>query len=95
MVVRVLWKVSTIQQMACPDYKPNVYTGQYPQTHCAVLHTGEVITQRGRDFGTLEEAKAFIMAAPIVPEPQAGIAPIRSLGDAYCFDFQLQDFDNP
>ncbi|HEB13600.1 MAG TPA: hypothetical protein ENI13_01320 [candidate division CPR3 bacterium] len=58
------WKVRKTVAAACPDYKPDPYTGEYPKTHCLVMHTQEVVDDMGQEFESLEELEKFKEGAP-------------------------------
>ena len=57
------WKVSYTRPTACPDYKPDPYTGQYPSTHCLVYHCETITESKSAEFETDEEVNNFISKA--------------------------------
>jgi hypothetical protein len=58
------WKVTYTKPTACPDYKPDPYTGQYPGTHCLVYHCETVTDSKTADFETEQKALDFASKAP-------------------------------
>ena len=60
----VNWLVTETVQDQCPDYKPDPYTGRYPNYHCAVNHTKQQTRSMDQLFETELEAKEFIKNAP-------------------------------
>jgi len=60
----VLWTVLLTVQAECPDYKSDPYTGQYPMTHCLVLHYKTIKKDMRQEFSTRKEAEDFIAKAP-------------------------------
>ena len=59
------WKVDKTVPTACPDYKPDPYTGEYPTTHCLVYHYTTITEDRTAEFATDKEAKDFANKAPL------------------------------
>jgi hypothetical protein len=62
--IRLAWKVTKNVQAACPDFVPDPYTGEYPNTHCAVLHWKQVEEMRSKEFDSKKEAEEFKKNAP-------------------------------
>lgn len=60
----VTWNVTLTRPIACPDYQPDPYTGEYPSTHCLVYHSEIVTEGKSVSFVTEEEAREFIRKAP-------------------------------
>lgn len=60
----VTWKVHKTVPGECPDYKPNPYTGEYPNVHCLVMHWKDIVESMEKEFATRQEALDFIAAAP-------------------------------
>jgi hypothetical protein len=60
----VSWVVSIWIPTQCPDYKPNVYTGQYPQSICSVNHGKYVNQEMSKEFKSLIKANKFIKDSP-------------------------------
>lgn len=60
----VCWYVAVCVNTECPDYKPDPYTGQMPNAHCAVYHSKTEKYAKTKWFGTKIEADDFIKAAP-------------------------------
>lgn len=58
------WKVSKTIPTACPDYKPDPYTGEYPSMHCLVYHCETITENKSAEFSTEKEAKDFADKAP-------------------------------
>lgn len=58
------WKVNYTRPTPCPDYKPDPYTGQYPNVHCAVYHFETVTEDKVSQFQTEQEALDFASKAP-------------------------------
>ena len=63
-LVIVAWSVSVWVSDPCPDWEPDVYTGEYPGTMCAVIHGHYETKQKSAMFSNLESAQKFIDAAP-------------------------------
>ena len=61
---QLTWKVDITRPIPCPDYKPDIYTGQYPSTHCLVYHCETVTEQRSTEVTDEQEAKNFVLNAP-------------------------------
>jgi len=59
------WKVDKTIPTACPDYKPDPYTGEYPSFHCAVYHSTTITEERTAEFSSEKEAKDFASKAPL------------------------------
>lgn len=59
------WKVDKTIPTACPDYKPDPYTGEYPSTHCLVYHSTTITEDRTAEFSTKKEAQDFAFKAPL------------------------------
>jgi len=64
MSITLTWKVSKTVPTACPDFKPDPYTGELPSTHCLVYHCETVTEKRSAVFATQEEADLFKKNAP-------------------------------
>jgi len=60
----VIWVVVNWVSTPCPDWKPNPYTGRYPNTMCLVNHGRYEDTPMKSLFETREDAEAFIESAP-------------------------------
>ena len=60
----VIWIVSTWVSTPCPDFKPNPYTGEYPQSMCLVNHGKYESKEMERFFDTKDEAEKFIANSP-------------------------------
>lgn len=71
----VKWTVIQQVQIPCPDSTSSIdpYTGRLSTYSCAALHLKEITTPMQKDFNTLEEAQAFINAAPEDIKPTMGI----------------------
>lgn len=63
-MTKVSWKVTKTVPAPCPDYRPDPYTGDFPQFHCAVYHTQTITEEKSAEFATKEEAEEFIKKAP-------------------------------
>jgi len=62
---KLTWKVDKTIPTACPDYKPDPYTGEYPIYHCAVYHYETITENMSKEFSTDKEAKDFASKAPL------------------------------
>lgn len=60
----VIWKTTNTVPTSCPDYVPDVYTGQYPAIHCSVYHCKEITEEKTATFESEERAQEFIKNAP-------------------------------
>ena len=60
----VIWTVTLWVSTPFPDYKPDQYTGQYPTTHCLVLHGKYIDKEMSAMFVGREAAEEFIKNAP-------------------------------
>ena len=60
----VCWYVTISVNAECPDFKPDPYTGEMPNAHCAVMHGNTEKYAKTKWFGTKIEADDFIKAAP-------------------------------
>ncbi len=58
------WKVNKTVPAECPDYKPDPYTGEYPSTHCLVLHFETITKEKSLSFLNKKEAEEFAKKAP-------------------------------
>lgn len=60
----VSWTVSIWVSDPCPDFKPDRYTGQYPQINCLAIHGHFESIQKSEMFKSREDAETFINNAP-------------------------------
>lgn len=60
----VCWYVTISVNAECPDFKPDPYTGEMPNAHCAVMHGKTEKYAKTKWFGTKIEADDFIKEAP-------------------------------
>lgn len=60
----ITWKVDKTIPTECPDYRPDPYTGAYPQTHCAVYHCKTITEEKTATFEKDWECESFINNAP-------------------------------
>ena len=58
------WKVKRTVPTECPNFKPDPYTGDYPNYHCAVYHIETIIEERSMRFEKAEELDKFRANAP-------------------------------
>lgn len=63
-MVTLTWKYDTTEPTECPDFKPNLYTGEYPSTHCLVYHFKNVTKEMAKSFDSQEAADEFKKNAP-------------------------------
>ncbi len=64
-MITLTWKVDKTIPIPCPDYKPDLYTGKYPSTHCLVYHCKTITENKTAEFETEENCKSFANGAPL------------------------------
>ncbi len=85
----VCWFVAISVNAECPDFKPDPYTGEMPNAHCAVYHGKTEKIAKTKWFDTKIEANDFISKAPqeikkrmklidATEEPEGEAAPVNS-----------------
>ena len=60
----LIWYVTQTIPVPCPDFKPDPYTGEYPQTICCVYHVKKEVIKMEKEFFTKVELDEFIAHAP-------------------------------